>query len=52
MGPKERRTREREETKSRILDAAREMFVQDARLVLAQAGHAGRVGERLRQGAR
>jgi AcrR family transcriptional regulator len=29
MGPKERRVREREETKSRILDAAREMFVQD-----------------------
>ena len=29
MGPKERRTREREETRSRILDAAREMFVQD-----------------------
>ena len=29
MGPKERRTRERELTKSRILDAAREMFVED-----------------------
>src|SRR4029453_6098074 len=29
MGPKERRTREREQTKSRILDAAREMFVDD-----------------------
>ena len=29
MGPKDRRTREREQTKSRILDAAREMFVQD-----------------------
>ena len=29
MGPRERRTREREQTKSRILDAAREMFVQD-----------------------
>jgi AcrR family transcriptional regulator len=29
MGPKERRTREREDTKSRILDAARDMFVQD-----------------------
>lgn len=29
MGPRERRTREREETKSRILDAAREMFVED-----------------------
>ena len=29
MGPKDRRTREREETKSRILDAAREMFVED-----------------------
>ena len=29
MGPRERRTREREETRSRILDAAREMFVQD-----------------------
>ena len=29
MGPRERRTRERETTKSRILDAAREMFVQD-----------------------
>jgi len=29
MGPKERRTREREQTKSRILDAAREMFVED-----------------------
>ena len=29
MGPKERRTREREETRSRILDAARDMFVQD-----------------------
>jgi DNA-binding transcriptional LysR family regulator len=32
------------------LTAAGEMFVQDARLVLAQASHAGRVGERLRQG--
>lgn len=29
MGPKERRTRAREETKTKILDAAREMFVQD-----------------------
>lgn len=29
MGPKERRTREREQTRSRILDAAREMFVED-----------------------
>lgn len=29
MGPRERRSREREQTKSRILDAAREMFVQD-----------------------
>lgn len=29
MGPKERRTREREETRTRILDAAREMFVDD-----------------------
>ena len=29
MGPKERRVREREQTKSRILDAAREMFVED-----------------------
>ena len=29
MGPKERRTRVREETKTKILDAAREMFVQD-----------------------
>ena len=29
MGPKERRFRERELTKSRILDAAREMFVED-----------------------
>ena len=29
MGPRERRTREREQTKSRILDAAREMFVED-----------------------
>lgn len=29
MGSTERRTREREQTKSRILDAAREMFVQD-----------------------
>jgi len=29
MGPRERRTREREQTRSRILDAAREMFVQD-----------------------
>ena len=29
MGPRERRTRERELTKSRILDAAREMFVED-----------------------
>lgn len=32
------------------LTAAGEMFVQDARLVLAQAGHAGRVAERLRLG--
>jgi len=32
------------------LTAAGELFVQDARLVLAQANHAGRVGERLRQG--
>ena len=32
------------------LTPAGEMFVQDARLVLAQASHAGRVGERLRQG--
>ena len=32
------------------LTAAGEMFVQDARLVLAQASHAGRVGERLRRG--
>lgn len=32
------------------LTAAGEMFVQDARLVLAQASHAGKVGERLRQG--
>jgi DNA-binding transcriptional LysR family regulator len=32
------------------LTAAGEMFVQDARLVLAQASHAGRVAERLRQG--
>jgi DNA-binding transcriptional LysR family regulator len=32
------------------LTAAGEMFVQDARLVLAQASHAGQVGERLRQG--
>ena len=29
MGPKERRVRDREQTKSRILDAAREMFVED-----------------------
>ena len=29
MGPKERRTREREETRTRILDAARDMFAQD-----------------------
>ena len=29
MGSKERRTREREQTKSRILNAARDMFVQD-----------------------
>jgi AcrR family transcriptional regulator len=29
MGPKDRRIREREQTKSRILDAAREMFVAD-----------------------
>ena len=29
MGPRDRRSRERELTKSRILDAAREMFVQD-----------------------
>ena len=29
MGPRDRRTREREQTKSRILDAAREMFVRD-----------------------
>jgi AcrR family transcriptional regulator len=28
MGPKERREREREDTRTRILDAAREMFVQ------------------------
>jgi DNA-binding transcriptional LysR family regulator len=32
------------------LTTAGEMFVQDARLVLAQASHAGRVAERLRQG--
>jgi DNA-binding transcriptional LysR family regulator len=32
------------------LTPAGEMFVQDARMVVAQAGHAGRVGERLRQG--
>lgn len=32
------------------LTAAGEMFVQDARLVLAQAVHAGKVGDRLRQG--
>jgi AcrR family transcriptional regulator len=29
MGPRERRVRDREQTKSRILDAAREMFVED-----------------------
>lgn len=32
------------------LTAAGEMFVQDARMVLAQAEHAGKVGERIRQG--
>src|SRR5436190_1010190 len=32
------------------LTAAGELFVQDARLVLAQASHAARVGERVRQG--
>jgi DNA-binding transcriptional LysR family regulator len=32
------------------LTAAGEMFVQDARLVLAHARHAGKVGERIRQG--
>jgi DNA-binding transcriptional LysR family regulator len=32
------------------LTAAGAMFVQEARLVLAQADHAGKVGERIRQG--
>jgi DNA-binding transcriptional LysR family regulator len=32
------------------LTRAGELFVQDARMVLAQATHAGRVGDRLRQG--
>lgn len=32
------------------LTAAGEMFVQEARMVLAQAEHAGKVGERVRQG--
>jgi DNA-binding transcriptional LysR family regulator len=32
------------------LTAAGEMFVQEARVVLAQAEHAGKVGERMRQG--
>jgi DNA-binding transcriptional LysR family regulator len=32
------------------LTAAGEMFVQEARMILAQAEHAGKVGERIRQG--
>ena len=32
------------------LTKAGELFVQDARMVLAQASHAGKVGERLRRG--
>jgi DNA-binding transcriptional LysR family regulator len=32
------------------LTAAGEMFVQEARMLLAQAEHAGKVGERIRQG--
>ena len=40
-----------ERTKRHVqLTAAGEMFVEEARLVLAQADHAGKVGERMLQG--
>lgn len=43
MGPKERREREREETRTRILDAAREMFIAEGFEAVTMRGIADRI---------